>query len=75
MMLHEVPDADRLIRELHKALAPDGTLLFTEPIGHVSAGSFQQSLSMIQQTGFNIIETPKIHICRSAVLQKKKGRL
>ena len=28
MMLHEVPDADRLIREINEALAPGGKLLF-----------------------------------------------
>jgi len=70
MMLHEVPDADRLIREVYDALAPGGRLLFSEPIVHVGHEKYQQSVSMIQQTGLNIIASPKIHLCRSAVFQK-----
>ena len=70
MMLHEVPDADRLIREVHDALAPGGKLLFSEPIGHVNKEKFQHSVSMIQQTGLSMVASPKIHLCRSAVFQK-----
>lgn len=70
MMLHEVPDADRLIRELHNVLTPNGKLLFAEPIGHVGGDKFQQSLNMIKQSGFTVIDTPKIPICRTAVFQK-----
>ena len=71
MMLHEVPDADRLIREVHDALIPGGKLLFSEPIVHVSKGKFQHSVSMIKQAGFSIVATPKIHLCRSAVFRKE----
>ena len=70
MMLHEVPDADRLIREVYNALAPGGKLLFSEPIVHVEYKKFQHSVSMIQQQGFNMIATPRINICRSVVFQK-----
>jgi ubiquinone/menaquinone biosynthesis C-methylase UbiE len=71
MMLHEVPDAERLIREVHDALAPEGKLLFAEPLLHVGKKKFQQSLSMIQQAGFDMTGAPKISICRAAILQKK----
>ena len=71
MMLHEVPDADRLIREVHEALAQGGKLLFSEPIVHVSGSKFSQSVSMIQQTGLCITGTPKIPLCRAAVFQKQ----
>ena len=70
MMLHEVPDADRLIREVYDALAPNGKLLFAEPIVHVSKEKFNQELNMIQEFGFSMIDTPKISICRTAVFQK-----
>ncbi|MDR0286760.1 MAG: class I SAM-dependent methyltransferase [Clostridiales bacterium] len=71
MMLHEVPDADRLIQEVHDAIAPGGKLLFSEPIGHVPKKQFQDSVSMIQHAGFTMIAAPKILFCRSAVLQKE----
>ena len=69
-MLHEVTDADRLIRELREALAPDGKLLIAEPVGHVGKEPFQRSLEMITQLGFAVIDTPKISISRAAVFRK-----
>jgi len=69
-MLHEVPDPDRLIREVHDALAPEGKLLFVEPNGHVSEDKFQASLKMITTQGFTLVERPKVSISRAAVLQK-----
>jgi ubiquinone/menaquinone biosynthesis C-methylase UbiE len=71
MMLHEVPDPDRLIREVYCAVAPGGKLLFSEPIGHVNNEKFQSSVDMIQKTGFSIVATPKVRICHSAVFQKE----
>ena len=70
MMLHEVSDAERLVRELCEALAPGGKLLFAEPVVHVGKRSFQKSVSMIQQSGLEIIGSLKIPICRSVVFQK-----
>jgi len=70
MMLHEVPDADRLIQEVHSVLAPGGKVLFSEPLGHVGKQKFLHSISMIRQIGFEVIASPKIHLCRSAVFQK-----
>ena len=74
MMLHEVPDPDRLIKEVYSAVASGGKLLFSEPVGHVSADQFQSSVTMIQQAGFNIIAKPKVRICRSAVFEKKRNQ-
>ena len=70
MMLHEVPDAARLIHEVYGALKPGGKLLFSEPVVHVPADRFQASVAMIQQTGFKAVSSPKIHICRSVVFEK-----
>jgi len=69
-MLHEVPDAQRLIHEIHAVLAPNGRLLFSEPIMHVSKGNYLRSLDMITQMGFTTIAAPKIPISRTTVFQK-----
>ena len=74
-MLHEVPDAERMILEIYSVLAPNGKLLFAEPIAHVGNKKFRQSLSMLNQIGFTTIDTPKIPISRAAVLQKKSDNL
>ena len=74
MMLHEVPDAERFIREVYDALSPGGKVLFAEPVIHVSGTALKQSVSMIQQAGFDIIGVPRIPICRSVVFQKERVR-
>jgi ubiquinone/menaquinone biosynthesis C-methylase UbiE len=70
-MLHEVPDPERLIRELRAALSATGRLLFAEPKAHVSAAAFEKSLTMILNCGFAVAETPKIAVSRAVVLGKK----
>lgn len=69
-MLHEVPDAERMINEIYTALAPKGKLLFAEPIAHVGRDKFLKSIHMMNQGGFTLIDEPRIHISRAAVLQK-----
>jgi len=75
MMLHEVPDAKHLIREVYNSLTPKGKLLFAEPIVHVSYKKYQKSMSMILKSGFKIVGSPKIPLCRSAVFQKANIKL
>jgi ubiquinone/menaquinone biosynthesis C-methylase UbiE len=70
MMLHETPDAGRLIREVYDALTPGGKLLLSEPIVHVKKKAFQNSVSLIQKTGFNVIASPMIPFCRTKVFRK-----
>jgi ubiquinone/menaquinone biosynthesis C-methylase UbiE len=70
-MLHEVPDAERLIKEIHSALSPDGKLLFAEPVVHVGRDKFIQSLNMITRHGFTLIDRPRAGLSRAAVLQKR----
>lgn len=71
MMLHEVPDQQRVIRELYTALSQDGILLFAEPIIHVKQAEFMRSLQTIKREGFDVLDTPSIPICRAVVLRKR----
>lgn len=70
MMVHEVPDKQRLIREIREVLRNGGRLLFAEPIGHVSKGAYAESLRHFERYGFRIAGKPKIAFCRSALLEK-----
>ncbi|MFV0401610.1 MAG: class I SAM-dependent methyltransferase [Oscillospiraceae bacterium] len=70
MMVHEVPDKERLIREIYATLRDGGTLFFAEPIGHVGKAAFQQSLQAFERQGFRVKSEPGIAICRAAVLEK-----
>ena len=69
-MLHEVPDASRLLQQLHAALRPGGRLLVVEPKGHVSPDDFARTLAAAGAVGF--VSTTETTAGRglSAVLQK-----
>ena len=69
-MLHEVPDSERLIREVYAALSDHGILLFVEPRGHVTEKQFSKSLDMITSVGFKRTMSPKVRFSRSALLEK-----
>ena len=69
-MVHEVPDAARLLKELAAALKPGGRLLISEPSGHVSAQHFEQTVTLAAQHGLSVAETPTIRGGRSVLLAK-----
>lgn len=70
MMLHEVPNQDRMIRELYSALKLNGKLLFAEPIVHVSQKMYDSELAKMKNAGFRLLTAPRISICRTALLEK-----
>ena len=52
-MVHEVPHARLLLRQLHDVLRPGGHLLVVEPRGHVSPEAFEQTLLAAEAEGFS----------------------
>ena len=69
-VVHEVPDARRFLTGIFNALKEGGSLLFSEPAGHVSGDEFNGSLSLARAVGFDIRETRKIPRSHSALLTK-----
>jgi 2-polyprenyl-3-methyl-5-hydroxy-6-metoxy-1,4-benzoquinol methylase len=69
-VVHEVPDARRFLTGIFNALKKGGSLLFSEPAGHVSGDEFNGSLSLARAVGFDIRETRKIIRSHSALLTK-----
>ena len=69
-VVHEVPDARRFLTGIFNALKKGGSLLFSEPAGHVSGDEFNGSLSLARAVGFDIRETRKIVRSHSALLTK-----
>lgn len=67
-MVHEVPDQDRLFRELKSILSPEGKILIIEPKIHVSLRSFNSMINLAENNGFIIIERPKVTISRSILM-------
>lgn len=74
MMLHEVPDQERLVREVSNSLKPGGKLLFAEPIVHVSKKSFLRGIEIFRRTGLDTIGKPRISFCRAVLFQKATAR-
>ncbi len=70
-MVHEVPDKDRLFKELLSILNPGGMVLIIEPKFHVSGKAFKKTKDIIQGAGFEISAGPKVFFSRSAILTKK----
>jgi ubiquinone/menaquinone biosynthesis C-methylase UbiE len=69
-MLHEVPDPERLLRQVHDALKPGAAFLVTEPRLHVSGRAFEASLALATKTGFRIHPAPEVAFSRAAVLRR-----
>jgi len=69
-MVHEVPDQEGLFREIHDALKHGGSLLLSEPTGHVTSEEFEKTLSKARSAGFLIKNHPVIRQSHSAVLVK-----
>jgi ubiquinone/menaquinone biosynthesis C-methylase UbiE len=70
-MLHEVPDAPRLIREVHGAMVPGGRLLFAEPWLHVSRAAYDRNVETIEKTGFDVAGKPEIAFSFSTLFCKQ----
>jgi 2-polyprenyl-3-methyl-5-hydroxy-6-metoxy-1,4-benzoquinol methylase len=69
-MAHEVPDPDRLFREIHDCLKPGGKLLLAEPPLHVPAKLFAEEIAAAEEAGLRLVEQPRLRWCRAALLQK-----
>jgi SAM-dependent methyltransferase len=52
-VIHEVPDANRFLRQIHAALRPAGTLVIIEPKGHVTPARFEEMLALAETVGFS----------------------
>jgi len=68
-MVHEVPDQDKLIRELKSILKPDGKIFIIEPKFHVSKISFNSMIDRAKNIGLEEMERPKVFFSRTVVLK------
>jgi ubiquinone/menaquinone biosynthesis C-methylase UbiE len=69
-MVHETPDREAFLSEVHSVLKPGGHLLITEPLFHVSAKAFNETLAMAWHAGFRLVSSPRIFFSRTALLKK-----
>ena len=69
-VVHEVPDAGGLVREIFAAVKPAGRFLLIEPAGHVNADQFAETARIAVDAGFLSSERPGIKWGRSALFSK-----
>ncbi len=69
-VVHEVPDAARLMEEVRSCLAPGAKFLVVEPRGRVSDESFREMLGVAEKAGLKVYDEPRIPFSRSAVLHR-----
>ncbi len=69
-VVHEVPDPLQFFRQCRTALRPGGTLLFCEPLGHVTMEQYSTSLGLAAAAGFQVEARPPISRSEAALLRK-----
>jgi SAM-dependent methyltransferase len=69
-VVHEVPDAKKLFREITSLLVPGGLLFYSEPPFIVSGTEFRDNLALAQGAGLRVIESRLFFVNRAAVLKK-----
>lgn len=70
-MVHEVPNQDKLFRELKSILKPNGQIFIIEPKFHVSKKSFDSMINRVKGIGLEIKDRPKVFFSRTIVLKNK----
>jgi hypothetical protein len=63
-----VRDQRALLSEIKGALKRGGTLLLVEPKIHVTQQSFDGSVSIALEIGFNVLAEPKVPLSMAALL-------
>jgi len=71
-VVHEVPDAARLIQEVFTLLVPGGTFLIVEPVFVVSAPEFEKTITLATSAGFQLDSSPSVLLSRTALLRKDR---
>ena len=69
-MVHEVHLRKKFLDQIYKMLKDGGNLLIAEPYLHVSGRSFQQMQAELMESGFSILEYPRIGFSRSILAVK-----
>ena len=69
-VVHEVPDKEKLFRDIYTVTKSGGVVLFVEPEGHVSMQNFKHSLKIAQENGFSLSESKLMPKGLSALLVK-----
>jgi 2-polyprenyl-3-methyl-5-hydroxy-6-metoxy-1,4-benzoquinol methylase len=68
-VIHEVPDAARVLKGLADALRPGGCMLLAEPGFHVSERAFLDTVAIAERLGLTVVEHPTVRRSRAVLLR------
>ncbi|MGA9048481.1 MAG: class I SAM-dependent methyltransferase [Dehalococcoidia bacterium] len=68
-MVHEVPDKQRILGEIYRALKPGGTFLLVEPKIHVTRQGFNATVSTARSAGFQVAGEPNVRFSMAVLLR------
>jgi len=69
-VVHEVPDVHAFFSQVYETIKPAGTFFVVEPKGHVSEKDFGITVSIAEQNGFNVIDSPRVGRSHTVLLGK-----
>jgi 2-polyprenyl-3-methyl-5-hydroxy-6-metoxy-1,4-benzoquinol methylase len=69
-MVHEVPEQERFLEEIHALLRPGGTWLLAEPPIHVTRAMFDRTVAVAQKLGFTPLSRPRIPFSRAVLFAR-----
>jgi ubiquinone/menaquinone biosynthesis C-methylase UbiE len=72
-VVHEVPDASHFFSEIYEAMKQSGKVLVAEPRQRVSEKDFGITVSVAEQNGFRVVDSPRIGRSRAVLLEKGKS--
>lgn len=70
MVVHEVPDQARFLRQVAECLTPTGRFLVAEPALHVSRKAFAMTCTYAGEAGLRHIESPRVPFCHAALFAR-----
>lgn len=69
-MVHEVRQPETFLNQVRELLRTGGTFLIAEPRIHVSGKAFEQTVSLAETIGFQVVDRPKVQISRAVLFRK-----
>lgn len=69
-VVHEVPSAKDFFEKAYASLKEGGKVLVAEPSKRVCLQEFDETITIAKETGFSVIDSPKVFSSRTILLKK-----
>ena len=69
-VVHETPDPAHFLGEATSVLRAGGRLLIAEPKGHVSEAEFRKTVTIAENAGLRMVDSPRIPGSHAALMEK-----